>query len=142
MATMRLEIITAERIVYSEDVSTVAAPGIDGELAILPHHAPLLTGLQSGELRVVKDGEESFIAVSSGFLEVLGNKVVVLADTAEHAEEIDLERAQEAMKRAEERLQNSEADMDLEKAMTSLHRSQARVKVAYRRRRPSGAGTQ
>ena len=82
MATMRLEIVTAERIVYSEDVDILVAPGIDGELGILPRHAPLLTVLKPGEIRVVKDGEDSLMAVSGGFLEVLGNKVTILADTA------------------------------------------------------------
>ena len=142
MSTMQLEIITAERVVYSEDVSIVVAPGIDGELGILPHHAPLFTALQPGELRVGKDGEESFIAVSGGFLEVLGNKIVILADTAEQAEEIDLERAQEALKRAEEQLGSMAADANLERAMASIRRSQARLKVAYRRRRPSAPGSQ
>ena len=135
MTTIRLEIITAERVVYSEDVDIVVAPGIDGELGILPHHAPLLTVLQPGELRVVKDGEESAIAVSGGFLEVLGDKVVVLADTAEHAEEIDLQRAEEALKRSQERVQSRTSDMDLQRALASLRRSQARLKVVRRRRR-------
>ncbi len=87
---MQLDIITAERVVYSDQVSIVVAPGIEGELGILPHHAPLLTTLQPGEIRVVKEGEEdTFIAVSSGFLEVMANKVVILTDTAERADEID-----------------------------------------------------
>ena len=130
MAEMRLEIVTAEREVYSEDVSV-----IDGELSILPQHAPLLTQLSPGEMRVTKDGQESFIAVSGGFLEVLGNKVTILADTAEHAEEIDLERAEEAVKRAQEQITAAPADMDLERAVASLRRSQARLRVATRGRR-------
>ena len=135
MATIRLEIVTAERVVYSEDVNVVVAPGIDGELGILPRHAPLLTVLQPGEIRVVKDGEESFIAVSGGFLEVMGDKIAILADTAEHGEEIDAERAEEALKRAAERVASRPADQDLERAMASLRRSAARLKVARRRRR-------
>ena len=131
MATIRLEIVTAERVVYSEDVNVVVAPGIDGELGILPRHAPL----QHGEIRVVKDGEESFIAVSGGFLEVMGDKIAILADTAEHGEEIDAERAEEALERAEERVASRPADQDLERAMASLRRSAARLKVARRRRR-------
>ncbi len=138
--TIRLEIVTAERQVYSEDVDIVIAPGIDGELGILPRHAPLLTVLKPGELRVRKDGEESSIAVSGGFLEVLGNKVTILADTAEHAEEIDLERAEEALRLAQERIEASPADMDLERAVASVRRSQARVKVARRGRRPRDGG--
>ena len=135
MPTLRLEIVTAERLVYSEEISLLVAPGIEGELGILPRHAPLLTVLKPGEIRVVKDGEESYIAVSGGFLEVLGNKVTILADTAEHAGEIDLERAEEALTRAEERAATSASEMDLERAMASIRRSQARLKVAQRRRR-------
>ena len=134
MATMRLEIVTAERVVYSEDVNILVAPGIDGELGILPRHAPLLTALKPGEIRVVTDGEESYIAVSGGFMEVLGNKVTILADTAEHAGEIDLQRAEVALERAQERAASSASDMDLERAMASVRRSQARLKVARRRR--------
>ena len=140
MATMRLEIVTAERVVYSEDVNILVAPGIDGELGILPRHAPLLTVLKPGEIRVVKDGEETYIAVSGGFLEVLGNKVTILADTAEHAEEIDVQRAEEALKRAQERIAAAPADADPELALASIRRSQARLKVGQRRiRRRGGA---
>ena len=141
MTTMRLEIVTAERVVYSEDVDILVAPGIDGELGILPRHAPLLTALKPGEIRVVKDGEDSFVAVSGGFLEVLGNKVTILADTAEHAEEIDLQRAEEALKKAQERAASRAPDMDLERAMSSVRRSQARLKVARRRRVRRDGGT-
>jgi F-type H+-transporting ATPase subunit epsilon len=135
MATIRLEIVTAEREVYSEDVDVVVAPGIDGELGILPRHAPLLTALKPGEIRVVKDGEESYIAVGRGFLEVFGNKVTILADAAEHAEEIDIQRTEEALKRAQERVAASSSDSDMERALASIRRSQARLKVARRRRR-------
>ena len=131
---MRLEIVTAERVVYSEDVDILVAPGIDGELGILPRHAPLLTALKPGEIRVVKDGDESFMAVSGGFMEVIGNKVTILADTAEHAEEIDSQRAEEALKLAQERAASSATDIDLERAMASVRRSQARLRVARRRR--------
>ena len=140
MAPMRLEIVTAERVVYSEDVDVLVAPGVDGELGILPRHAPLLTILKPGEIRVVKNGEESYIAVSGGFLEVLGNKVTILADTAEHAEEIDVQRAEEAVSRARERLASAPTDMDLERALVSLRRSQARLRVGQRRRRRAEGG--
>ena len=136
MASMRLEIVTAERVVYSEDVDVLVAPGVDGELGVLPRHAPLLTMLKPGEIRVVKDDEESFIAVSGGFLEVLGNSVTILADTAEHASEIDIERSEEALRRAQERVAASVSDADLERAVASMRRSQARLRVARRRRRP------
>ena len=139
MATFRLEIVTEERIVYSEEVDVLVAPGIDGELGILARHAPLLTALKPGEIRVVKDGEETFMAVSGGFLEVIGNKATILADTAERTEEIDIERAEEALKKAEERVASRTSDEDLERAMVSLRRSRARIRVARRRRRGDGA---
>ena len=135
MATMQLEIITAERVVSSEDVSIVVAPGIDGELGILPHHAPLFTALQPGELRVVKDGEESFIAVSGGFLEVLGDTVTVLADTSERLEEIDLDRAQEARDRALEAIDTIMTPSEMMEARIRLMRALARIRAARRRRR-------
>lgn len=134
MATMRLEIVTAERLVYSEEVSSVVAPGFDGELGILPHHAPLLTLLKPGELRIRKDGQETLMAVTGGFMEVLDNKVVVLADAAERDSEIDLARAEEALKRAKERIAARGADLNLEHALSSMRRAEARLKVARRRR--------
>ena len=134
MAPMLLEIVTAESLVYSEEIDVLVAPGIDGELGILPRHAPLLTALKPGEIRVVKDGEETFMAVSGGFMEVLGNKITILADTAERVDDIDIERAEEALRLAEERAAARTSDMDLERALASIRRSQARLKVARRRR--------
>jgi F-type H+-transporting ATPase subunit epsilon len=139
MAPMRLEIITAERLVYSDDdVDVVVAPGIEGQLGILPHHAPLMTALQPGELMVRKNGEESYLAVSGGFMEVLGNRVTILADAAESSDEIDEQRSQQAVERARERLEKREEDIELEQALSSLRRAQARLNVVRRRRR-SGA---
>ena len=132
---LTLEIVTAERVVYSEEVDVLVAPGVVGELGILPSHSPLLTIMQPGEIRVDKDGEETYIAVSGGFLEVIGNKATILADTAEHAEEIDEARAEEAVQRAEERIATATSSLDLERALASVRRSQARLKVARRRRR-------
>ncbi len=132
---LTLEIVTAERVVYSEEVDVLVAPGVVGELGILPSHSPLLTVMQPGEIRVDKDGEETFIAVSGGFLEVIGNKATILADTAERADEIDEARAEEAVQRAEERIATATSSLDLERALASVRRSQARLKVARRRRR-------
>lgn len=141
MPTILLEIVTAERLVYSEEVSGVVAPGIEGELGILPHHAPLLTILQPGELRILKEGQEdTYMAVSGGFLEVMANRVVILADTAERAEEIDEARAEEATRRAQERLAHRTADIDLERALASMRRAQTRLKVVRRRRHPPQPG--
>ena len=134
MAAMKLEIVTGERLVYSGDVEVLVAPGIEGELGILPHHAPLLTMLQPGEIRIVVDGQEEYMVISGGFLEVLANTVTILADTAERADEIDEERAQEAVRQAQERLSGQLGTQDLERALASIRRAQARVHVARRRR--------
>lgn len=136
MAPMLLEIVTAERLVYSDEVDIVVAPGMEGELGILPHHAPLLTILQPGELRIHKTGQEDvYMAVTGGFLEVTGNRVIVLADAAERSEEIDEARAQEALRRAEERVERSEEGADLQRALASIRRSRLRLDVKRRRRR-------
>ncbi len=135
MATIRLDIVTAERVVYSEEVDMVIAPGIQGQLGILPRHAPLMTVLQAGELRVRKGGEELSMAVSGGFLEVRPDRVIVLADAAEREDEIDMARAEEAKRRAEERLRQHAPGVDLAQAEAALRRSLARLKVAEKRRR-------
>ena len=132
---MLLEIITAEAKVYSDDVDVVVAPGIDGELGILPHHAPLMTALQPGEIMVRKDMEETYLSVTGGFLEVIGNKVTVLADAAERSDEIDEERARIAMEKAQEQIASKSADIDLESALTSFRRASMRLQVARRQRR-------
>jgi F-type H+-transporting ATPase subunit epsilon len=142
MASFKLDIVTAERAVYSGDVDMVIAPGIEGQLGILPHHAPLMTTLQAGELRVKKGGEEVSLAISGGFLEVRPDRVVILADAAERAEEIDVARAEAAKRRAQERLTEKLAPgVNEARAEAALHRSLARLKVAssVRRRRKSGA---
>ena len=138
MAKLNFEILTAERTLYSEEVDIVIAWGVEGQLAILPNHAALLTILQPGELVIRKDGEEFPMAVSGGFLEVRDNKVIVLADTAERAEEIDIARAEEAKRRAEELLTTRPPDMDLAAAEAALRRAMSRLKAAERRRRRPG----
>ena len=135
---MMLEIITAERQVFSDEVDMVVAPGIDGQLGILPRHAPLMTMLKPGELTVRKAGEEDmYVAVSGGFMEVLGNRVSILADACERSDEIDEQRAEEAIQRAQDRLANRGTEMELERAMRSFQRAQVRVNLV-RRRRPRG----
>ncbi|MBI2863041.1 MAG: F0F1 ATP synthase subunit epsilon [Chloroflexi bacterium] len=136
MANLKFEIVTAERVVYSEEVNMVTAPGVEGELGVLPRHTPLLTTLQPGEVRVKKEGgEEVIMFVSGGFLEVMPDKVVILADTAERAEEIDVARAEEARRRAETRIAERAETMDVARAEAALRRSLIRLKVAQRRRR-------
>ena len=131
---MQLQIITAEREVFSGEVDALVAPGIEGQLGILPRHAPLMTILQPGELMVRSGGEESFLALSGGYMEVLGNQVIILADAAEDVDEIDESRAQAAMEQAQQRIANRESDAELAQAVASLRRAQVRVTVARRRR--------
>jgi F-type H+-transporting ATPase subunit epsilon len=131
MAGIKLDIVTAERAVYSEEVDMLIAPGVEGQLGILPHHTPLMTTLQPGELRIKKGGEEVSLAISGGFLEVRPDRVVVLADAAERVEEIDMARAEAAKHRAQERLAGRGApETDETRAEAALRRSLARLKVA------------
>jgi F-type H+-transporting ATPase subunit epsilon len=134
MAQMRLDVITAEREVLSDEVDLVVAPGSEGELGILPNHSPLMTTLKEGELTIRKGGEDTYLAVTGGFLEVMDNVVTVLADACERSEEISEERAQEAMRRAQEMLSSRGADVDLESTLASMRRAQLRIRVARRRR--------
>jgi len=138
MSSIRLDIVTDEGGVYSEDVDVVVAPGIEGQLGILPHHAPLMTTLQAGEVRVKKGGEEFFLAISGGFLEVRPDRVIVLADAAERAGEIDIDRAEEAKRRAEEQISHRPPGADAAQAEAALRRSLIRLKVAERRKRKPG----
>jgi F-type H+-transporting ATPase subunit epsilon len=136
---LKLDIVTVERLVYSQDVDMVIAPGIDGEMGILPRHAPLLTALTYGELRVKRGDDEDSFAISGGFMEVQPDQVTVLADTAERAGEIDLERAEAARRRAEESLEVvADEKVDFAKAEAALRRSMIRIKVAEARRRRGG----
>jgi len=135
VAGIKLDIVTAERVVFSEDVDLVVAPGVEGQLGILPHHTPLMTMLQPGELRVRKGGEEFFLAISGGFLEVRPDRIIVLADAAERVEEIDVARAEEAKRRAQERLSQRAPDLDVARTEAGLRRALARLEVVGRRKR-------
>src|SRR4051812_15563831 len=128
MPKLTVEIVTGERVVFTEtDVDMVIAPGSDGTLGILPRHAPLITTLAEGELRVKKGSTEESLVVFGGFMEVTGEKVVVLADTAERAEEVDLARAESARRRAEEAISRSADDVDLARAEVALRRAAVRL---------------
>ncbi len=135
--SIQLDIVTAERSVFSEEVDLVVAPGIQGQLGILPHHTPLMTTLQAGELRVKKGEEEFSLVISGGFLEVRPDRIIVLADAAERAEEIDLARAEEAKLRAQEYLARPTPEVDIAQAEASLRRALARLEVGQKRRRRS-----
>ncbi len=136
MATIHLDIVTLERTVVSEDVDYVSAPGIDGVIGILPRHEPLLTALSLGELHYKKGDQEFSFAIGGGFMEVRPDKVSVLADAAEAAEEIDAAAAEAARKRAQELLaQKPESDTEALRLERSLRRAELQLKVAHRQKR-------
>lgn len=131
MSTIRLEIVTPERKVYSDEVNMVIVRGELGELGILPKHAPFVTPLVISAVRIKKDGEEKLIAISGGFLDVNPEKIVILAETAELPEEIDLDRAIAAKQRAQSRLSRKDMDqVDFRRAELSLQRALTRINVA------------
>ena len=142
---LSVEIITAEEIVQTEEnLEDLIVPGSEGQLAILPRHAPLMTTLDYGELIFRRGTNETSFAIGGGFLEVHSDKVTVLADVAENADEIDAERAEEARKRAEDRLQNPNTDqtsVDLARAQASLQRALLRLNVVEKRRRRTNASS-
>ena len=139
MAKLQVELVTAEGRVLSQEADFVRAPGLGGELGVLPHHIPLMTPLRTGEVLVRNDGKEEYLFVAGGFLEVLPDRVVILADVAERAEDIDEARAQEARKRAEDALAQDQTNAE---AAAMLEREVMRLRVAeirrHRRERPSG----
>jgi F-type H+-transporting ATPase subunit epsilon len=130
-----LEIVTPERLAYSDEVDSVQVPGSEGELGILPHHAPLLSMLGVGELRIRKGGAEESFAIVGGFVQVRPDKVVVMAETADMASEIDLERAQAARHEAERALESGQEPADLARARAALQAALLRIRVAERRHR-------
>ena len=138
MATIRLEIVTPEKMVFSDDVDLILAWGVEGQLGILPHHAPLMTMLQPGDLMYRKENREEYLTISGGFLEVRPDKVVVLADACERAEEIDVTRAEEAKNRAQEALKTAATGVDAAAAEAALRRSLARLKAVEKIRRKRG----
>jgi len=127
---IHLEIVTAERVVLSDDVDMINAPTKDGRVGILPRHAPLLTILEVGELDIVKDGVTTPFAISGGFMEVLPNRVTILADTAERADEIDEARAEAARRAAEQQIAERKSAQDLALAEAELRRALVQLKVA------------
>lgn len=133
MGRITLSIATAERETYSGEADYVVAPSTEGQVTILPRHAALMTTLMPGELRFRNDdGLEQSIALAGGFMEVLNDQVTILADAAERADEIDLQRADEAIQRARQRIASHAADVDIERALASMRRGQTRVRIARR----------
>ena len=133
---LRLEIVTPEKRMFDGDVDSVVAPGVEGELGILPHHAPLLTTLGFGLLRYRRGGQEEEFAIAGGFLQVRPDKVVVMAETADLASEIDVQKAEEARREAERALAAGFSEpADLARARAALQHALLRIRVAERRRR-------
>lgn len=134
VATLTVEVITGERALFSESgVDLVSAPGAEGTMGILPNHAALISLLDAGELIVRKGGHEDRMVVFGGFIEVLNNKVLVLADSAERVEDIDLDRAEKARERAQETLQNRGSVVDIAAEEAALKRAAVRLRVGRRR---------
>jgi len=127
--TILMEIVTPERIVLQKEVDSLVVPAFEGYLGVLPGHAPLVTGLKAGVVKYTIRGKTSRLALSGGFMEVVDNRAVILADTAERGEEIDLARAQRARERAQQRLKNREAGLDVLRAELALQRALARIKA-------------
>jgi len=133
---LHLEIVTAERLVLSDDVDQVNAPTKDGRVGILPRHMPLLTVLTEGELSIIKGGVRTEFAVFGGFMEVLPDRVTILADACDRSDEIDLERAEDAKRRAEERLASRKSNQDMALAEADLRRELMQIKMAKVRKGP------
>lgn len=131
---LRLEIVTAERVVFSEEVDMVSAPSADGRVGVLPRHEAMLAVLNPGELHYLKNGETMPFAISGGFMEVLPDRVTILADTAERVDEIDEARAEAARRRAEEAIRERASNEDFIRAEAELRRALVRLQVARLRR--------
>lgn len=138
-STLTFELVTPERAIVREAVDEVQIPGADGYFGVRPGHTPLLAALQVGELWFRQGSERFFLAVAFGFAEVLPDRVTVLAQIAERAEEIDVERADAAQQRAQTNLRRRAADVDMERARIALLKSLVRLQVASKIRvRPPG----
>ncbi len=130
----RLEIVTPERLMFSDDIDVLTTPTTQGEISIMAHHVPLVTMIAPGEIKIKKNKEISFMTITGGFIQVTGNKVTILADAAERAEEIDIDRAEAARERARKMLAAKQLDrVSHADAVAALQRSLLRLKVARHR---------
>jgi F-type H+-transporting ATPase subunit epsilon len=130
MSKFTLEIVTPVRLFFNEEVEMVIARGVEGDIGIMKNHEPFITPLQIGQVKIKQNGQYRLAAVSQGYMQVTKEKVVILSDTAEWPEEIDIERAQRARERAEKRLQQKSADLDILRAEIALKKAAARIGVA------------
>jgi len=131
-STIKLEIVTPDRVVLSEDVEYVGVPGVMGQFGVLKNHIPFLSALSIGSLYYKKDGETKYVFVAGGFAEVDGDSITILAEAAERAEEIDIERARKAKERAEKRLQEQRENIDYARAKAALMRAIQRIHTKER----------
>jgi len=131
-ATLKLEIVTPEEKIYSEDVEMVTLPGTEGELGIYPNHVPVLTALKPGELRIVKDGQQSAMAIGEGFVEIKGDAVSILTDMALQSEKIDIEAAEAAVARAQAAMKEDTTPEQLVAIQASLQKALAQLHVKRR----------
>lgn len=134
MKKLHLEIITPEKVVFTDEVDMVVVPGIEGDLGILPGHVPLFTKVRAGELMVRKSDSQTFLAITGGFVEVLGDKVNVLADYAVRAEEVEVARVEEAKKRAEKLMEERTTKQEFAIAQAELQKALLELKVARRKK--------
>jgi len=134
MATLKLEIVTPEALVYSEEVDMVTLPGVEGELGVYPMHIPLMTQVVAGEICARKGGQDHYLAVGEGFVQVTGSRVAIMTDMAVKADDIDEGMAEEARKRAEARLQDKLGDEEQATVQAALAHSLAQLNVKRRRR--------
>ena len=132
-ATLKLEIVTPDAVVYSEDVNMVTLPAIEGQIGIYPLHIPLLTQIVPGEIIVLKDGHESFLAVGEGVVEITSHRVAIVTDMAIPADHIDEAKVEEARQRAAARLRDKISDEEVATVNASLARSIAQLNVKRRR---------
>lgn len=132
MATLKLEIVTPDAKVFSDDVEMVTLPGVEGEMGIYPNHVPLMTQISAGEIVARKGGQDFFLAIGEGFAEITGERVAILADMAIRAENIDESKAEEARKRAEARLSEKIDDEESALVQAALAQSLAQLKVKRR----------
>ena len=132
--TLKLEIVTPDAVVYSEDVDMVTLPGMEGQMGILPQHVPLMTQMVPGEMIVRKSGQDRFLAVGEGFVEITGDRVAILTDMAVAAESIDEAKAEEARQRAQARLRERMSAEEVASVNAALARSLAQLRVKRRQR--------
>jgi len=134
-ATLKLEIVTPEKLAFSDEVEFVTLTGVEGEMGVYPDHMPLMTQLAAGEILARKDGREIALAVGDGFVQVTKDKVAILTDMAIKSEDIDEQKAEEAMKKAEERLQQKLTEEEMATVQAALAHATAQIKVKQRHKR-------